>query len=259
MLRAKFRSLAAAAATAAALAVSPASQAAFTYTAAAVPFSFTDISGTGTVVAGLTNQDDTAVSVGIGFTFGFYASTSSSVFVSSNGLLTFGSGNTTFTNADLTTSPVQAAIAAFWDDLHAGGGAASSNVFTQTSGAAGSRQFIVQWNDVRFFSGGTPGDTLTLQAILFEATGDILFNYLDLVSGTAGGNNGASATVGVKNVGAQGSDRLLLAFNNGPNAFVGTGQSTLISAHLVQVPEPASLALIGIALAGLALSRRRAR
>jgi hypothetical protein len=43
------------------------------------------------------------------------------------------------------------------------------------------------------------------------------------------GNDGASATVGIKAVGTQGPDRLLLAFNNGPNDFVGTGKSTLIA------------------------------
>ena len=61
------------------------------------------------------------------------------------------------------------------------------------------------------------------------ADGRIRFNYLDLISGTAPGNNGASATVGIKRNGTQGPDRLLLAFNNGPNAFVGTGQSTQLS------------------------------
>jgi hypothetical protein len=61
------------------------------------------------------------------------------------------------------------------------------------------------------------------------ADGRIQTNYPDLVSGTAAGNNGASATVGIKAAGTQGPNRLLLAFNNGPNAFVGTGKSTLIS------------------------------
>src|SRR5262249_36598179 len=51
----------------------------------------------------------------------------------------------------------------------------------------------------------------------------------DLVSGPAPGNNGASATVGIKDAGTQGANRLLLAFNNGPNAFVGTGKSTSIA------------------------------
>ncbi len=142
--------------------------------------------------------------------------------------MTFGTGNTGFTNADLTTTPAQAAIAPFWDDLHTGGGVAGSNVFFQVIGAGSSQHLTVQWNNVRFFSGGTAGDTITFQAQLY-VDGRIQYNYQDLVSGTAAGNNGASATVGIKASGTQGPNRLLLAFNNGPNAFVGTGQSTLIS------------------------------
>ncbi len=198
------------------------------YSAAAVPFSFEDISTTGTVIAGLTNQDDTSVSIPIGFSFSLYGTSNTAVFVSSNGLLTFGTANSGFTNADLTTTPTQAAIAPFWDDQHTGGGAAASNVFSQVIGSGGNQHLTIQWNQVRFFSGGTTGDTITYEAQLF-ADGRIQFNYLDLVSGTAPGNNGASATVGIKAFGTQGPDRLLLAFNNGPNAFVGTGQSTLLS------------------------------
>src|SRR5262249_47575529 len=91
-----------------------------------------------------------------------------------------------------------------------------------------SQHLTIQWNKIRFFSGGTAGDTLTFEAQLY-ADGRIQFNYSDLVSGSAAGNNGASATVGIKASGTQGPNRLLLAFNNGPNAFVGTGKSTLIT------------------------------
>jgi hypothetical protein len=124
--------------------------------------------------------------------------------------------------------PSQATIAPFWDDMHTAGGQAGSNVFSQVSGAGADQHLTIQWNQVRFFSGGTAGDTLTYQVQLF-ADGRIQFNYQDLVSGTAAGNNGASATVGIKDAGIQGPNRVLLAFNNGPNAFVGTGQSTLFS------------------------------
>jgi hypothetical protein len=84
------------------------------YTAAAVTSVFEDISGTGTVITGLTNQDDASVSIAMGLTFPFYGTNYTSVFVSSNGLLTFGTGTTAAANTNLTTSPTQAAIAAFW-------------------------------------------------------------------------------------------------------------------------------------------------
>ncbi|MGH9939787.1 MAG: hypothetical protein ACREAM_26405, partial [Blastocatellia bacterium] len=198
------------------------------YQAAVATPDFEDISGTGTVIAGLTNQDDASVSIPVGFTFPFFGAGNTTVFVSSNGLLTFGAANTAFTNADLTTTPAQAAIAVFWDDLHTGGGAADSNVFFEVSGEGANQRLTIQWNQIRFFIGGVAGDTLTFQAQLF-ADGRIKFNHQDLVSGIAAGNNGASATAGIKGAGTQGPDRLLLAFNNGPNAFVGSGKSTLIS------------------------------
>jgi hypothetical protein len=198
------------------------------YSASSPPGEFEDISATGTIVAGLTNADDAAVSIPIGFPFPFYGSTETSAFVSSNGLVTFGSANTAFSNADLTSSPSQGAIAVFWDDLHTGGGLPASGVYYQVTGTGAEQRLTIQWNQVRFFSGGAAGDTLTFQAQLYQ-DGRIRLNYPDLVSGAAGGNNGASATVGVKNAGTQGPDRLLLAFNNGPNAFVGTGVSTVIS------------------------------
>ncbi|MBI1760867.1 MAG: putative Ig domain-containing protein [Acidobacteria bacterium] len=198
------------------------------YSAAAVSFAFEDISGTGTVIAPLTGVDDVSTSIPIGFTFPFYGTNNTNVSVSSNGLLVFGGTDSTFTNSDLTTAPSLAGIAPFWDDQHTAGGVAGSNVFSQVSGAGPNQHLTIQWNKVRFFSGGAAGDTITYEAQLF-ADGRIQLNYQDLVSGTAAGNNGASATVGIKAAGNQGLMRLLLAFNNGPNAFVGTGQSTLLS------------------------------
>jgi hypothetical protein len=227
------------------------------YTASSIPFAFTDISGTGTAIAALNNLDDAASSVALPFGFNFYGVTYNSVGVSTNGLLTFGGTDTTFTNANLTTSPTLASIAVFWDDLHTNSGVAGAGVYTQTDGAAGNRLFTVQWNLIRFFSGGTAGDTLTFQAVLSESNGNIQFNYLDLLSGAAGGNNGASATVGVKAAGVQGPDRLLLAFNDGPNEFVGGRQSTLITdLGASGVPEPSSFALLSAGVALLAGIRR---
>ncbi len=199
-----------------------------TYLATAVPFSFTDISGTGTVIGGLTNQDLANVAIPIGFTFPFFGTTNTTVFVSTKGLLTFGSGNNNYSNDDLTFTLSQAAIAPFWDDLHTGGGLAGSNVFYQVLGSGANQHLTVQWNQIRFYGSSAAGDTLTFQAELY-VDGRIQFNYPDLVSGAAFGNNGASATVGIKDAGTQGPNRLLLAYNNGPNAFVGSGQSTLIS------------------------------
>src|SRR5262249_17746134 len=151
--------------------------------------------------------------------FNFYGNAFTQMFVSTNGLITFGTGNTAFTNADLTTAPAQATIAPFWDDLHITPAAAAS-VRWQVFGSGSSQQLVVQWNDVSFFPGNN-ANRIPFQAVLSEGSDTIQFNYLDLASSGAG-PEGVSATVGIKDAGTQGPNRLLLAFNNGPNAFVGT-------------------------------------
>src|SRR5262249_35219240 len=106
------------------------------YIATPAPFAFEDISATGILLTPLTNQDDTVVGLSVsGFTFPFFGVNNTTVFVSSNGLVTFGAGNTSGANDDLTTTPAQAAIAPFWDDLHTGGGVTGSNVFFQVLGS----------------------------------------------------------------------------------------------------------------------------
>jgi hypothetical protein len=200
------------------------------YSASAVAPVFEDISATGAVITGLTNTG-LAVSapIPIGFTFPFYGAGRTTVFVSNNGLLTFGAANGLFVNFDLSTVPAQAAIAVFWDDLLMDV-RPDSNVLFQVSGSGPDQHLTIQWDRIRFFgtTGDFAGDTITFQAQLF-ADGRIRFNYQDLVSGNERGNDGVSATVGIKGDGAQRPDRLLLAFNNGPNDFVGSGKSTLIT------------------------------
>ncbi len=201
------------------------------YTAAAVPFGFTDISGTGTPV--LQGTDDDVWGLGAadlnGFTFSFYGQDYATLSFSTNGLITLGGFNGSFTNTNLTSSPPGASIAVLWNDLETFSN--SGAVYWQVLGSGASQQLVVQWNEVGYYA-FNPG-TITFQAILSEADGSIRFNYLDL-DGGAFQNEGASATVGIKAPGFQGPDRILLAFNNGPNEFLGTGKSTVIG------PAPAS-------------------
>src|SRR5262249_31491643 len=127
---------------------------------------------------------------------------------------TFGSGSSAFQNTDLTSSPSQATITALWSDLVTFD--PQSSVFWEVRGTGTSRRLIVEWKDVAFFPGGAP--FLTFQAVL-GADGSLQFNYLNV-------NNGPRGTAGVKAAGTQGPSRLLLAFNNGPNQFVGNNLST---------------------------------
>ncbi|MEX0677895.1 MAG: sialidase family protein [Pirellulales bacterium] len=228
-------------------------------------FEFEDISTTGTILTTLTGQDDESASIPIGFTFPFYGVNNTTVFVSTNGLLQFGGANTSNLNTDLTTTPTQAAIAPFWDDLAIFGGV-NSTVRRQVLGSGSTQHLVVQWNNASYrtdmpFAGG-----LTFQVVL-GINGSIRFNYLDLATGNNGGSQdeGASATVGVKAAGAQGARRRLLAFNDGPNGFVGSGQSTLLTpvvgfpdyyAFSLEAGQKTTIALTGQSAGSLSLQLR---
>lgn len=202
----------------------------FGYEACALAPDFTDISATGTPLPALDADDEFVElsNVALGdFEFDFYGATYSNLFVSSNGLITFGTGSDEFVNSDLSTEPSAATIAPFWDDLDPAR-TIGTEVFYELRGTGTEERLIVQWNDIEFVGGHSDG--VTFQVILDEADGSIRFNYLDLSDGPGGhADEGGSATSGIKNVGAQGAHRLVTANNDGPNAFVGSNQSTLIT------------------------------
>ncbi|HVX60745.1 MAG TPA: pre-peptidase C-terminal domain-containing protein, partial [Pirellulales bacterium] len=197
------------------------------YTASAAPYSFEDIGATGQAI--LYNVDDgyAQVTPGGGFSFNFYGTNYSTLYVSSNGLITFGSGNNSLFNSSLTNDPTQPTIAPFWDDLVVNSFGSNPSVRWQLLGSGTSQELVIQWNNVRFF-GGSYYNPITFEAVL-SADGSIRFNYQDLTNGDYSADEGRSATVGIKDAGAQGLNRLLLAYNNGPNAYVGSGMSTLIA------------------------------
>ena len=182
---------------AAALCGAPAqAQDAFGYTAtSAVTYSYLQIAGTGTSV--LSNTDDGTAVLTLPFGFKFYGTTYSTLCVSSNGLITFGGCPTDdMTTRDLTAQPTPGnlpVIAPFWMDLSfavPGAGALSY----QTLGSAGSRQFVLQWNNVHALNGP---DALNFEVVLNEGTSTILFQYQKVDSGDAGVSLGAGATVGI--------------------------------------------------------------
>ncbi|NRB32766.1 MAG: tandem-95 repeat protein, partial [Rhizobiaceae bacterium] len=152
---------------------------------------FTDISGTGDAL----NLGDNGISGrSIGFEFDFYADSFSSVFVSANGYLTFGSPGADPNNASLdgTALSGRPVIAPFWDDLDTTAG----NVYVETVGSVeGQRQFIIQWEGVQNNSDGA--GTGSFQVILDEAGNGITFNYQDVVFDGVG-DQGSGATIGLQ-------------------------------------------------------------
>jgi len=171
------------------------------------PYSFVNISSTG--VAVLAGADDDKAIVNVGFPFSFYGTPYSSVCVSTNGLLALGGCIVDFANQDLTGSrpsgdlPV---IAPLWFDLTFSAKGAGA-IYYQTLGQPGDRRFVIQWQNA-YPLNGTEG--ITFQTILYETTGKILFQYLDIDAGAGSpASFGRGATVGIRDTNGQANGRRL--------------------------------------------------
>ena len=114
-----------------------------------ITYAWDEISATGTQLTTISNADDDSEPVAItGFTFPFYGINYSQVHVSSNGLLSFGTGNSSGYNNQIPGSGAPPnAIAAFWDDLD-----------TRTTGTVYYKQeatrVIIQFQSVGRYDGG---------------------------------------------------------------------------------------------------------
>jgi hypothetical protein len=179
------------------------------YTASdATVYSLVDISGAGGGASVLAGIDDGVVPLTLPFTFQFYGRPYTTLCASANGAVYFVAAASActaladFANADLTSTATPndlPALLPFWSDLTfqiPGAGA----VFYQTIGAAGSRRFVVQWNNA--YPQGSP-NPVTFQVVLSEGSNRILFQYQSVGLGPANpASGGGLATVGIRNAGA---------------------------------------------------------
>ncbi len=124
-----------------------------------VSYGWDEISATGTLLTMISNADDASEPVALtGFTFPFYSINYSQVHVSSNGLLSFGTANSSGYNNQIPGSGAPPyAIAAFWDDLD-----------TRTTGIVYYKQeatrLIIQFQNVGRYGGGA--GNYTFQVVL---------------------------------------------------------------------------------------------
>jgi hypothetical protein len=179
-----------------------------------VPYAFEDISGSGTSV--LIGEDDTSITVPLGFTFPFYGVGYNNVSFTPNGLITFGGVNSEFGNQNLAVAPPLGDLpsaAVLWDDWIVNPG----KVYYQTLGIVGARRFIVQWQQIQSF-GGNVNSNVTFQAVLYETSGVLKFQYADTEVGApnAFASFGGSATVGIRDTGGNSNGRVLQWSFNSP-------------------------------------------
>ena len=162
--------------------------------------SWIDISGSGTPV--YLSDDDYTGAIAMGMNFPFYENSYSTLYIGSNGIITFGSGSSSLSNTSIPNSNTpNNFIPICWDDLNPGAG----GIIFYYHDSANSR-FIVSFVGIPFYPSA---GAVNAQAVLYS-NGNIELNYASM----DGGSHGlTSATVGIENI--SGTDGLQIVYNAG--------------------------------------------
>ena len=185
-------------------------------------YDFNDISSN----AGRTDislSDDQSKLISLGFAFRFYDTTYNSVYVSSNGFISFTSSNNGCCSgrAIPSSSALGAGIAAWWEDLNPRNG---GSVAYEVMGSAPNRHIIIQFTGVPAYSNSGRN---TFQYKLFESDGRIEVHYKEVY-----GDNG-NYTVGIQQNSTVGLQR-----------YFGSGGSTqnqtpdFVTPYAIQYKNP---------------------
>jgi hypothetical protein len=157
-------------------------------------YAFVEIGATGT---DLELFDDGSASVSLGFPFTFYGETSDQIVVGNNGGILFGvpDGFVSPRNLPLPESHLGAAILPYWTDIYESVG--DGSVFVQSFGTAPNRSFVVEWKDLPVMIGGFT-DGATWEAIFYEGSNRIVFQYADTIVDDPARDNGITTTIGIQ-------------------------------------------------------------
>jgi hypothetical protein len=156
-------------------------------------FNWIDITQTGTNTG--IHCDDCGSGFPMGFDFTFFGNTYPGVGIASNGYLGFSGNLGDYTNDCIpNVKTPNNIICPFWDDLIST--CAGADIFYQTFGSAPNRYFVVEWVNNKFYN-DCNSPSLTFEAILYEGSNSILFQYLNMAGSTRA--HGDSATVGIEN------------------------------------------------------------
>lgn len=144
----------------------------------------------------------------IGFNFVFYGNTYNRFYVTSNGLVIFGSGSNDYTEDPIpfTSSPSNF-IAAFWDDIVIN---PSGKILYTTIGASPNRKCIIQWTNMGFYASTVLMGTFSV--ILYEGSNNIQIQYRSIIDNTSARSHGSSASIGIEN--SNGTSGIQYAYHN---------------------------------------------
>ena len=211
---------------------------------------FTTALATATVLPEtVSGTDDGCDTFALGFSFTYYGTAYTSMYACSNGILSPGVINTSYSNMELAANS-GAMIAPFWDDLHTGN---AGDVRYYTSGTAPNRTTTVVWNQVAHISVGATGDYISFAVRLYETSNNIVFFYNDVSFGSPSYNSGLSATAGIDGGGSQTQLGYNTAFLTASTAYTFTKavnasasvSSSVAEGSPIAVSAAASTALLG--------------
>ncbi|GIF23735.1 hypothetical protein BJ973_004346 [Actinoplanes tereljensis] len=189
--------------------------------------------------------DDVALAVTTPFPVLLHGLSFSSVYVSTNGFLTFGTNSTgtarSVNQAMPTAGAPDSVVAPFWDDLEVD---ASASVLTKVTGTAPNRTWIVEWRNVKFRPSGP--DRITFEA-KFAESGPISFHYGTLTTAL---QQGAAATVGIESA----SGTVASQYSYLTAAVVSNSSITYNPAPLGTISGTVSVAVTGTPAAGLTVT-----
>ncbi|MFT3911086.1 MAG: GEVED domain-containing protein [Ferruginibacter sp.] len=164
-------------------------------------YTFAASSGTYTALSSPTNiftgtwDDNTPVSVPIGFSFNFNNTAYTSVFVNANGFISFGTTSTAGTPyTPISSSDAYAGAVAGWGhDMQAQPAAPAGTVDYLSSGGV----FTVQWTNARRYDASVvQAERIEFQIKLIQATNQIQIVYGSWTNAILLGGSGDNATVG---------------------------------------------------------------
>ena len=144
----------------------------------------------------------------IGFNFTFYGNVYNRFYVTSNGLVIFGSGSNDYTEDPIPfASTPSNLIAAFWDDIVIN---PSGKILYTTIGASPNRKCIIQWTNMGFYASTVLMGTFSV--ILYEGSNNIQIQYRSIIDNTSARSHGSSASIGIEN--SNGTSGIQYAYHN---------------------------------------------